>query len=104
MLCSSATSSAGLTFAFSHRSDPVVWNHVEPKAPGELISSGASSLGWALGAAIGAKLAAEVHPEHKKDLVTVMVGDGSYIFGVPSASYWMARRYETVSLAFAYEA
>ncbi|GAA6005792.1 uncharacterized protein JCM10292_004638 [Rhodotorula paludigena] len=81
---------------------PVVWNHVEPKAPGELISSGASSLGWALGAAIGAKLAAEVHPKHKKDLVTVMVGDGSYIFGVPSASYWMARRYETPFLTIVF--
>ncbi|BGP51869.1 hypothetical protein JCM10450v2_007829 [Rhodotorula kratochvilovae] len=74
---------------------PQVWSHLEPKAAGECISSGASSLGWALGAAIGAKLAAEVHPEFKKDITTVFVGDGSFIFGVPSASYWMARRYET---------
>ncbi|GAA6038836.1 hypothetical protein JCM8097_002920 [Rhodosporidiobolus ruineniae] len=74
---------------------PFVWNHVEPKAAGELISSGASSLGWALGAAVGAQMAGEVRPDLKKDIYTVFVGDGSYIFGVPSASYWMARRYET---------
>ncbi|GAA5897851.1 hypothetical protein JCM6882_005095 [Rhodosporidiobolus microsporus] len=74
---------------------PNVWNHVEPKNAGEAISSGASSLGWALGAAIGAHMAGEVKPEFKKDIHTVFVGDGSYVFGVPSAAYWMARRYET---------
>ncbi|GAA5973925.1 hypothetical protein JCM11641_001222 [Rhodosporidiobolus odoratus] len=74
---------------------PHVWNHVEPKQAGELLSSGASSLGWALGAAIGASMAGGVVPEVAKDIYTVFVGDGSYIFGVPSAAYWMARRYET---------
>ncbi|GAA5972221.1 hypothetical protein JCM21900_006225 [Sporobolomyces salmonicolor] len=73
---------------------PHVWNHVSPGAR-ELISSGASSLGWALGAAIGAQMAGAVHEELRKDIVTVMVGDGSFVFGVPSASYWIARRYET---------
>ena len=61
-------------------------------------SSGASSLGWALGAAIGVQLAADAQPELKQELVAVVVGDGSFIFGVPSAAYWIARRYETVSL------
>ncbi|GAA6009202.1 hypothetical protein JCM10207_004305 [Rhodosporidiobolus poonsookiae] len=74
---------------------PMVWNHVEPKAAGELISSGASSLGWSLGAAIGAQMAGDVAPQHKKDIYSVFVGDGSYVFSVPSAAYWMARRYET---------
>ncbi|GAA5869324.1 hypothetical protein JCM1840_005440 [Sporobolomyces johnsonii] len=73
---------------------PHVWNHVSPGA-GEVMSSGASSLGWALGAAIGAQMAGAVHAELRKDIVTVMVGDGSFLFGVPSASYWIARRYET---------
>jgi acetolactate synthase-1/2/3 large subunit len=58
----------------------------------------ASSLGWALGAAIGAKLAGDMFAEHAKDLIAVVVGDGSFVFGVPSAAYWMARRYDTVSL------
>ncbi|GAA5870700.1 hypothetical protein JCM8547_005033 [Rhodosporidiobolus lusitaniae] len=74
---------------------PHVWNHAEPKSAGTLLSSGASSLGWALGAAIGAYHAGEVAPELKSDIHTVFVGDGSYIFGVPSAAFWMARRYET---------
>jgi acetolactate synthase-1/2/3 large subunit len=74
---------------------PIVWEHFAPKLPGSLLSSGASSLGWALGAAVGAHLAGEAFSQHKKDLVAVVVGDGSFIFGVPSASYWMARRYET---------
>ncbi|GAA5906270.1 hypothetical protein JCM5296_000300 [Sporobolomyces johnsonii] len=73
---------------------PHVWNHVSPGA-GEVMSSGASSLGWALGAAIGAQMAGAVHAELRKDIVTVVVGDGSFLFGVPSASYWIARRYET---------
>ncbi|KAK4057533.1 hypothetical protein OIO90_001602 [Microbotryomycetes sp. JL221] len=74
---------------------PHVWNHYSPTTAGSVLTSGASSLGWALGAAIGAKLAHTVHQEHAKDLVAVVVGDGSFVFGVPSASYWMARRYET---------
>ena len=75
---------------------PSVWNHLLPRA-GEVMSSGASSLGWALGAAIGSQMAGEVHPELQRDITTVFVGDGSFIFGVPSASYWIARRYDTVS-------
>ena len=81
---------------------PQVWQHLAPTRAGDCISSGASSLGWALGAAIGAQMAAEVHPEFKKDLTTVFVGDGSFIFGVPSASFWMARRYETPTLVFVF--
>ncbi|KAL8292676.1 hypothetical protein RQP46_001288 [Phenoliferia psychrophenolica] len=74
---------------------PHVWNHMSPTEPGSLHSSGASSLGWALGGAIGVQLAAEAQPELKQDLVAVVVGDGSFIFGVPSAAYWIARRYDT---------
>ncbi|KAM0786761.1 hypothetical protein ACM66B_002196 [Microbotryomycetes sp. NB124-2] len=74
---------------------PHVWNHYNPTTAGSIFTSGASSLGWALGAAIGAKLAHTVSAQHAKDLVAVVVGDGSFVFGVPSASYWMARRYET---------
>ncbi|GEM11154.1 acetolactate synthase [Rhodotorula toruloides] len=74
-----------------------VWNHIIPKRANSLISSGASSLGWALGAAIGASQGSHdfPSPSSESDLVTVFVGDGSYIFGVPSAAFWMARRYET---------
>ncbi len=47
----------------------------------------AGVLGWGAGAALGAKLAAPERP------VVCMVGDGSYMFGVPSTVHWAARRY-----------
>ena len=34
--------------------------------------------------------------QKKHELVVVIVGDGSYLFGVPSSAYWMARKYDTV--------
>ena len=46
----------------------------------------AGVLGWSLGAALGAKLAA---PERT---VIACMGDGSYMFGVPTAAHWVARR------------
>jgi len=46
----------------------------------------AGVLGWSLGAALGAKLAA---PERT---VIACMGDGSYMFGVPAATHWVARR------------
>ncbi len=56
--------------------------------PGSFFTvSQAGVLGWGIGAALGAKLAA---PD--KTVVTC-VGDGSYMFGVPSAAHWAARRY-----------
>ena len=49
--------------------------------------SPSASLGWGLGAALGAKLA---NPDFK---VICCVGDGSYIFGVPTAVHWVSRAY-----------
>jgi acetolactate synthase I/II/III large subunit len=56
------------------------------KRPGTYFRhSPAGSLGWGLGAALGAKLA---KPDHK---VICCVGDGAYIFGVPSAVHHVAQ-------------
>jgi len=80
---------------------PMVWAHMQPEVPGSMFTSGGSSLGWALGAAVGAHIGGEVvGAEHGKgyDLIATIVGDGSFLFGVPSSAYWMARRYSTVSL------
>jgi acetolactate synthase-1/2/3 large subunit len=48
-------------------------------------SSPAGGLGWALGAALGAKLAAPAKT------VIACVGDGSYMFGAPTAAHWASR-------------
>jgi acetolactate synthase-1/2/3 large subunit len=69
-----------------------VCDHLRRVRPGSLIGSGGGSLGWYAGAAIGAKLAA---PERT---VVSIVGDGTYLFGVPSSAQWVARRYGAPSL------
>lgn len=53
--------------------------------PGSYFASGGASLGWGLAASIGVKLA---RPGAE---VVCLVGDGSFLFGVPSAALWMAR-------------
>lgn len=78
---------------------PKVWSHMRPEVPGSLLTSGGSSLGWALGASVGAHMGGEVAgAEHGKgyELIVAIVGDGSFLFGVPSSAYWIARRYNTV--------
>ena len=79
---------------------PSVWMHLQAETPGSVITSGGSSLGWALGAAVGAYIGNELTNEtgarKKHELVVAIVGDGSYLFGVPSSAYWMARKYDTV--------
>ena len=55
--------------------------------PGSYYANGGSGLGWSINAALGVKLA---QPE--AEVITV-VGDGSYVFGVPSSTYWVAETY-----------
>jgi acetolactate synthase-1/2/3 large subunit len=50
-------------------------------------SSPAGGLGWGLGAALGAKLA---DPDRT---AIACVGDGSYIFGAPTAAHFVSRAY-----------
>ena len=74
----------------------VVADHMRASRPGSLIGSGGGSLGWAGGGAVGAKLAC---PERT---VVCLVGDGSFLFGVPSSAQWVARRYGTPALTVVY--
>jgi len=80
---------------------PLAWNHLHPDTTGGMLSSGGSSLGWGLGASIGAVLggvnAEKGASKQGYELVVSVVGDGSFLFGVPGSAFWMARRYETVS-------
>ena len=52
--------------------------------PGTLHSAGGPGLGWALGASVGIKLAA---PARR---VVAVVGDGAFMFGVPTAAFCLA--------------
>jgi acetolactate synthase-1/2/3 large subunit len=62
-----------------------------------VIHHGGGSLGWAGGAAVGAKLAAPGRT------VVCLVGDGSFLFGVPSSAQWVARRYGPPALTVIYD-
>jgi acetolactate synthase-1/2/3 large subunit len=66
----------------------LVPTQVDLEMPGSFFgSSPASCLGWGVGAALGAKLAA---PEKT---VIATVGDGSYLFSVPTACHFVSRAY-----------
>ncbi|HZR54709.1 MAG TPA: thiamine pyrophosphate-requiring protein [Streptosporangiaceae bacterium] len=75
----------------------VVAEHLRASRPGSLVGSGGGSLGFAGGGAIGAKLAFPERP------VVCVVGDGSYLFGVPASAQWVARRYGAPSLTVIYD-
>jgi acetolactate synthase-1/2/3 large subunit len=73
-----------------------VLEHLDLERPGSYRSPYGSGLGWAPGAATGVKLAA---PDHT---VISLVGDGSYVFGNPTASAWMAAAHDAPSLTVVY--
>jgi len=75
----------------------VVAEHMRLNKPGSLIGSGGGSLGWSGGGAVGAKLAS---PERT---VVSLVGDGTFLFSVPSSAHWVARRYGTPTLTVIYD-
>jgi acetolactate synthase-1/2/3 large subunit len=64
--------------------------------PASFFGSGGSGLGWGINAAIGVKLAS---PDAE---VISLVGDGCYLFGVPSSAYWVASTYDTPHLTVIY--
>jgi acetolactate synthase I/II/III large subunit len=75
----------------------VVAEHLRASKPGSVLHHGGGSLGWANGAAVGAKLAVQ------ERTVVSLVGDGSYLFGVPESAFWVQRRYGVPSLTVIYD-
>ncbi|TFY99826.1 thiamine pyrophosphate-requiring protein [Ramlibacter rhizophilus] len=57
------------------------------RRPGSYYANGGSGLGWSINAAIGLKLA-----DPQAEVIT-LVGDGSYLFGVPGSAYWVGDTY-----------
>lgn len=77
---------------------PTTWAHLKRDTPGSMLTSGGSSLGWGIGCCVGAVLGTRNLvdvDERAHDLVVSIVGDGSFVFGVPTSVFWMARRYGT---------
>ncbi len=75
----------------------IVAEHLRPNRPGSVLHHGGGALGWSGGAAVGAKLA---YPERT---VVSLVGDGSFLFSVPSSALWTQRRYGTPCLTVIYD-
>jgi acetolactate synthase-1/2/3 large subunit len=61
---------------------------VRRSLPGTLAGTGTPGLGWGLGGAVGVKLA---RPDRR---VVAVVGDGSFMFGVPTAALCLAAEAE----------
>ncbi|KAJ5329769.1 hypothetical protein N7452_010159 [Penicillium brevicompactum] len=64
--------------------------------PHSWINCGASGLGWSGGAALGVKLASKHLAQNDKGdkFVCQIVGDGGYMFSIPSSVYWISSRYK----------
>ncbi|KAI1613125.1 thiamine pyrophosphate enzyme [Exophiala viscosa] len=79
-------------------------DQIAPVLPKSWINCGGGGLGWSGGGALGVKLASDF--EHrdvdagdltgakKGKFVCQIVGDGTFMFSVPSSVYWIAQRYE----------
>ncbi|OAL17613.1 hypothetical protein AYO22_11475 [Fonsecaea multimorphosa] len=73
----------------------VMADQIRPALPKSWIGSGASGLGWSGGAALGVKLATDFEQGPGAGrFVCQVVGDGSFMFSVPSSVYWIAARYK----------
>lgn len=64
-------------------------NQIQADTPGSWVNCGGTGLGWSGGGALGVKLALEGTPK----FVCQIVGDGAFMFSVPSSVYWIASRY-----------
>ena len=69
-------------------------DQIQPTLPKSWINCGGGGLGWSGGAALGIKLASDfTSPDGKGKFICHIVGDGTFIFSVPSAVYWISQRY-----------
>ncbi|KAJ5775763.1 uncharacterized protein N7511_000774 [Penicillium nucicola] len=77
-----------------------VADQIRPTNPGQWINCGGGGLGWSGGGALGIKLAvdalssADKSSSKTKPMVIQIVGDGTFLFSVPSSVYWISHRYQ----------
>lgn len=77
-----------------------VYEQLQVDEPGHLVNGGGGGLGWSGGGTLGVKLAADwmAGGAGKGNFVCEIVGDGTYLFGVPGTVYWIAMRYKIPTL------
>ncbi|ATY64952.1 acetolactate synthase [Cordyceps militaris] len=73
---------------------PFVHDNIRPTRPGSWINCGGGGLGWSGGGALGIKLATDAESGGRGKFVVQIVGDGTYMFSVPSSVYWISMRYK----------
>ncbi|KAH7039577.1 thiamine pyrophosphate enzyme, N-terminal TPP binding domain-containing protein [Microdochium trichocladiopsis] len=69
---------------------------IRPTIPGQWFNCGGGGLGWSGGGALGIKLvldAVSTYDVASRRMVVQIVGDGSFLFSVPSSVYWISQRY-----------
>lgn len=72
-----------------------VADNIQATLPGTWINCGGGGLGWSGGATLGIKLASEYeNGAGKGKFVVQIVGDGTFLFSVPSSVYWISQRYK----------
>jgi len=79
---------------------PFIYDQLQVDEPGHLLNCGAGGLGWSGGGTLGVKLATDwlAGGTNKGHFVCEIVGDGTFVFGAPSAAYWIAGRYGLATL------
>ena len=78
-----------------------VADQIQATLPGSWVNCGGGGLGWSGGGALGVKMAAD--DEHanqggesqssEKPFICQIVGDGTFLFQVPSSVYWISQKY-----------
>jgi thiamine pyrophosphate-dependent acetolactate synthase large subunit-like protein len=74
----------------------LVADQIRAELPGSWINCGGGGLGWSGGAALGIRLACEDRAKgtgKKPSMVVQIVGDGTFLFTVPSSVYWISEKY-----------
>ena len=77
-----------------------VYDQLQVDEPGHLVNGGGGGLGWSGGGTLGVKLASDwkAGGTGKGSFVCEIVGDGTFLFGVPGTVYWIAMRYKIPTL------
>ncbi|KAI9730281.1 MAG: hypothetical protein M1834_006045 [Cirrosporium novae-zelandiae] len=83
-----------------------VANQIQPTYPSSWLNCGGGGLGWSGGASLGIKLATDTLPPSIANgnenptpkFICQIVGDGTFLFSMPSSVHWISSRYSLPTL------